>query len=328
MNNPLETSGYDAMAHAVKAAIEELLIPFRVASDSRQLLREMSSDEFFRKFLVYADKFTDQCCHELSKILRQTSVSPEVRGTPTLELAKQVREIVFERTDKILISYVDSLEQINLGLGEAARNLSDSSVLGEAMKGAAIGRVAGGFGETGKVLGAVGAIAAAGEEATKQLALLEQQHKLGEEARDLAFSKIVEYLKAVEALPENLLDYGCAKCFGGQIDFSKQALAVEQVRGSTKDKMRQSLELTLTLQQIEREERERARQAVVGQQQKTKRAGTQGWSALLGFCGGMLLFAAILNFAGGDAGTAGACFVFGGPLIAAAIYMIRKKKES
>ena len=247
-----------------------------------------------------------------------------------MELAKQVRQTVFEKPDKILISYVDSLNHLNLDLGEAARSLSNSSVLGEAMKGAAIGRVAGGFGGTGKVLGAVGAIAAAGQEAMKQQALLAQQQQLVEEARNLAFSKIVEYLKTIELLPENLLDYGCAKCFGGQIDFSKQALAVEQVRGSIKDKMRQSLELTLALKQIEQE----AKEAAAAKKQKA--AEQSEISTNMG-CGGFMVAVGVLALIGALAGIAdsnseeGAARIFvlivAVVLMAVGIYYLTKHKN-
>ena len=190
--NEAKPSAYDAMADAVKASMDQLLIPFQAASDPQGPLRDMTTKAFFERFLVYADKFTGQCCQDFSKILRQASLVPEMRGTPTLQLAKQIREIVFEAPDKILVSYVDTLKQIRLDLNGVASSFSDSSVIGQAMKGAAIGRVAGGFGGSGKVLGAVGAIAAAGNEAMKQAALLAQQKQLEAGAKSLAFSKILQ----------------------------------------------------------------------------------------------------------------------------------------
>ena len=281
------------MAQAVKASMEELLVPFQAASDAPESLRNMNTDDFFRAFLVYADKFTGECCRELSKIFRQVSLTPEVRGTPTLELAKKIRQTVFEKLDMVLVSYVDSLKQINLDLGGVVQGLSDSSVLAEALKGAAIGRVAGGFGDTGKVFGTVGAIAAAGKEAEKQQALLALRQKLMDEARSLAFSKIIDYLKEVELLPENLLDYGCAKCFGGEIDFSKQALAVEFVRESVGDKIRRALELTLNLERMQKEEASRVATAMVqAASEKTGKATAAG-------CGGCLLVIGVLVLIGG-----------------------------
>ena len=150
--NENKGSAYEAMAEAVKTSFEQLLIPFHAASEPNGPLQGMTPEAFFQKFLVYADKFTGQCCQDFSKILRRASVVPEVRGTPTLQLAKQLREVVFEMPDKILVGYLGALRQINLDLMGVASSIADTSILGEAIKGAAIGRVAGGFGETGKVL--------------------------------------------------------------------------------------------------------------------------------------------------------------------------------
>jgi hypothetical protein len=332
MSDSPESNGYDAMALAVKASIEELLIPFHVASDSPEFLRDISTDEFFRKFLVYADKFTGRCCQELSKIFRMVSIVPEVRGTPTLELGKQIRHTVFEGPDRTLVSYVDTLRQINIDLGGVTQTLSDSSVLAEAMKGAAIGRVAGGFGDTGKVLGAVGAIAAAGKEAAKQQALLAQQQKLMDESRNLAFSKIIEYLKEVEALPENLLDYGCAKCFGGKIDFSRQALAVASVGDSIRANMEHALALTLSLQRIQREQaakiQEEATAKAAQESEKAEKATNKGCGGCLVVVGVIMLIGTIgaISESGSEDDTIYGIVISVG-LIAGGIYLFVKRKK-
>jgi hypothetical protein len=252
------------MAEAVQTAVEELLIPFQVASSPpegadkskprplpKTILPKLSTEEFFQKFLVYADRFTDHCCQELSKILRQASVLPEVRGTPTLELAKQIRQGGFEALDKILVSYIEALKRIHVDLQGIAVSLSNSSLIGEAMKGAAIGQVAGGFGGGGKLLGTVGALAAAGQEAMKQQALLEMQNRLYAEAKDLAFSKIGEYLQAVESLPEHLLDFGCAKCFGAQVDFTLQGAVLKGVESHVGERLRASIAMAANLADAE-----------------------------------------------------------------------------
>src|SRR5579863_633777 len=188
---------YLAMVEVTKASLRELLAPFHAASNGSGTISQMSTDEFFQQVLLHADKFTDICCQQFSKVLRQASVLPEVRGMPTVELAKQVRQVVFERLDKILVSYIEALRAINLNLQGVAEGLSGSSLLGEALKGAAIGQVAGGFGKPGKVVGALGALVAAGDEAMKQQMLREMQHRLRADGQGLAFSKIVEYLKEV-----------------------------------------------------------------------------------------------------------------------------------
>lgn len=288
MSNTSENaaSTYEDMADAVKASVDQLLIPFQAASEPKSSVREITTEEFFQKFLVYADKFAGQCCQDFSKILRHSSIVPEVRGTPTLHLAKQVRETAFEAADRILVSYVESLKQLNVDLNTISGSITDTSVVGQALKGAALGRVAGGFGGTGKILGAVGAVVAAGTEAMKQAALLQQQKQLEAQAKSLAFSKILEYLKAAKALPENLLDYGCAKCFGGQVDFAKQNQALERIRSATLVKLEEAINFTLQLQE---DETQRVSQAVIAEaaerQEKSEASDSQ---ASIG-CGGLSL---------------------------------------
>jgi hypothetical protein len=329
-------SPYEAMAEAVKASVDQLLIPFHVASDPGGPLRDMPTEAFFQKFLIYADKFTGQCCQDFSKILRQASVVPEVRGTPTLLLAKQVRETVFEAPDKILVGYVNALRQINVDLRSVAGSFAETSVLGEALKGGAIGRVAGGFGDAGKVLGAVGAVAAAGREAEKQAALLEQRSQLEARARGLAFSKIVEYLKAVEALPENLLDYGCAKCFGSQIDFASQARAVQLVQASIRERVEQALRFTL---KIQKDEREAAAKAVLAESAERKKKSEEASNRSAKGCGGCLAVVGIVVLVSAvgtllsatstaSAESIGLGFAFGlGLLITGLIVFFVKKKK-
>ena len=142
--NDGNTSPYDAMADAVRDSMDQLLIPFHVASAEQGPLQHMTTEVFFQKFMVYADKFTGQCCTEFSRILRLASPMPEVRGVPTIHLAKELREAVFEAPDKILIEYLSALKQINIDISDVVNMFADSSIIGEAMKGAVIGRIAGG----------------------------------------------------------------------------------------------------------------------------------------------------------------------------------------
>jgi len=263
---------YLAMVEVTKASLRELLAPFHAASNGSGTISQMSTDEFFQQVLLHADKFTDICCQQFSKVLRQASVLPEVRGMPTVELAKQVRQVVFERLDKILVSYIEALRAINLNLQGVAEGLSGSSLLGEALKGAAIGQVAGGFGKPGKVVGALGALVAAGDEAMKQQMLREMQHRLRADGQGLAFSKIVEYLKEVSSLPEQLLDYGCARCFGSQLDFNKQITSIAEVNLAFREELTVSLLFTLRIQREETEAIERAQAAAAQRARALKEA--------------------------------------------------------
>ena len=149
---PGDEQAYTAMAAAVSAAVEDLLLPFHVAN-ADELGQARTADEFFQEFLSYADRFTENCCQHFAKVSRQASVVPEVRATPTLVMSKQIRETSFASLDSLLVGYIQALRQIGLDLSRASSQLQEGSMLGAAMRGAAVGQVAGGLGSTGKTLG-------------------------------------------------------------------------------------------------------------------------------------------------------------------------------
>jgi hypothetical protein len=318
---------YQAMAEAVRDSMAELLVPFHAVNHGPGDLPPMSADEFFQKFLVYADKFTDKCCQDFSRVLRQASRQPEMRGMPTLQLAKQVRLIAFEGLDKILLSYVEALTGLHMDLRQVTNSLADSSVLGEALRGAAIGQVAGGLGQGGKLLGTIGALAAAGNEATKQQALLDRQRQIELESKNLAFAKIVEYLRAVEAMPENLLDYGCAKCFGGELDFAKQNAALEVIQAPISEQLRLATDFTLKLQRLEVEKMDQFVLQQAAQKAQATKSFDKGFGGCLVAVGGVSLLGAVgaltsQQFA--DAALAG--FMFAIVLLGVGVYVLSKKK--
>lgn len=257
-------SAYEALADAVVAAVAQLLMPFPLADPGDGSAPPvipppiLNREDFFQRFLIYADRFTDQCCQELAKIIRQASLASEVRGTPTIQLAKEIRENAFRALDRVLGSYVIALREISIDLADASNKLSETSVFAEGLKGAAIGRVAGGFGKAGNVLAVVGGLAAAGTEASKQAAISQQQQHLLAQASNLPFQKITDYLIEVQSLPDYLLDYACAKCFGGGIDFTQQADAVARVRKSVDERLAQALHNVVVVPVLEQKQRDHA----------------------------------------------------------------------
>lgn len=169
---------YRALSQAASTAVDDLLLPFKAMTSADSLLEEVPADEFFKKFLVYADRFTDECCQKFAKILRQASILSEVRGTPTLALARQIREENFAKLDSTLVDYVQALRENNIDLGQTVNQLQESSLLGAAMRGAAIGQVAGGFGSSGRKLGVFNALMEVVTEAQRQTALRHQSLEL------------------------------------------------------------------------------------------------------------------------------------------------------
>lgn len=58
---------------------------------------------------------------------------------------------------------------------------------------------------------------------------------------------MVEYLKMVEPLAENLMDFGCAKCFGAQVDFSLQSAALKEIESQVGERLKSSIAVATNL---------------------------------------------------------------------------------
>ena len=243
---------YQKMAIIIQGAFEQLLAPLRTIAPA-QLLESTTAETFFQNFLIQADGFAEKSSQEFAKTIREFSIVPEVRGTPTVELAEKIRGACFEKLDRILASYVAALKDLNLDLTITSSQLAGSSVIDAALHGAAVGQLAGGLGRAGKKLGTFYAIWKGVEELVAQGTLEEQQLELLKMARRLPYEKIAEFLKTAAGLPEELLDYGCAKCFGGQVDFARQREVVESVSGATSSKLQEAVTSTETLPSVEEE---------------------------------------------------------------------------
>jgi hypothetical protein len=263
---PGDERAYAVMAQVAQSSVAELLIPFKAAADADTLLDTMSMEEFFQKFLVYADKFSDLCCQNYAKVMRQCALIGEVKGTPTIALAKEIRQQVFEPLDGLLVSYIQILNKLGLDLSQVSAELSGTSITDAALRGAAVGQVAGGFGSSGKTLGGLNALIQAGVEAEKKLALLQQRAELLRQAESITFPKIVEYLKAVADLPERLVDYGCARCFGGEVSLQRQQAALEGVQEAIERELAPALSLTLGLPEAQKRVEQRRLEESIKQQ--------------------------------------------------------------
>jgi hypothetical protein len=217
---------YKELAKIAQTAATKLLQPFITPSDDEERL---PIDEKLLGFLVFADDFTETCCQQFAIALRRTSALTEVRGMPTSFLARQIRDNCFAKTDRILASYLEALQNCQIDLKAAAGRLQETSVLGSALRGAAVGQLAGGLGKTGATLGIFNAVLGGIAESDRQTGLLWAQRKAQADAKRLAGAKMVEYLTSVKEVTETLLDFGCAKCFGGGVDFQLQSTALAEV---------------------------------------------------------------------------------------------------
>jgi hypothetical protein len=245
---------YSTMADVVRSAVTNLLQPFGAVSSARELLQTTSGEAFFERFLVTADSFTSECCQGFAKLLRESSGVAEVRAMPTTVLAKQVRQVVFQDLDAVLTAYVQALAQANVEIQQTAGQLRDTSILDAGLKGAALGQLAGGFGQSGKSLGTFAGRVQAGGAALAKLNLHVQQINLMLEARQLAYRKVTDYLKAVSMLPEEMLDYGAAKCFGSAVNFQLQQEALSSISTNCSAQLTKAIEVASGLAAAERKQ--------------------------------------------------------------------------
>jgi hypothetical protein len=176
-----------------------------------------------------------------------------VRGTPTTELAKKIRDTCFESVDRVLISYIEALKDLNLDFNSVNNQIAESSAVGAALHGAAVGQLAGGLGRAGKTLGTFNAIWQGADQLVKQGLLAEQQLTLFNRAKRLPYEKIAAFLEGAAVLPEELLDYGCARCFGAQVDFARQRQALELISSGTSGKLKEAITLVRNLPTVEEE---------------------------------------------------------------------------
>jgi hypothetical protein len=91
-----------------------------------------------------------------------------------------------------------------------------------------------------------------GAEAEKKLALFQERAGLERQAKSLPLLKIAAYLERVTKLPERLMDYGCARCFGGQVSLERQQAALEGVLDAIARELRPAVDLTLAIPGAER----------------------------------------------------------------------------
>lgn len=214
---------YLAIANLIKSAVDQIVLPFDQATNEFSRTPEFNANAFFRQFFIYADKFTDQCCQELANLLRKHSVLAEVRGSPTINIAKQIREGVFGRLDAVLAEYVKIIKNVQI-------ELDNVSATGSAIHGAAVGRVIAGFGKSGDKGAFYGALLGAASAA-------DQKTKLEIDVLKTGFAQITKYLEEVTRIPGNLIDYTSAKLFGDRVNFELQKTAQAIISNSVTENM-------------------------------------------------------------------------------------------
>ena len=97
---PGDERAYEAMAHAVETNVARLLSSFKSGSDGGGGLAGTGPGEpSLSRYLHRVEDFIERCCRDYAEIMRQCALVPEIRGTPSVLLAKQIRQDVFTPVD-------------------------------------------------------------------------------------------------------------------------------------------------------------------------------------------------------------------------------------
>src|SRR5579862_7117749 len=86
---------YEALAEAMLTEMLELVNTLKPGAGMSSPPKQMRLERF-QKFMDAAEGFGKACCERAAKIMRQCAVVPEVRGTPTVVLAREIKTEVFE----------------------------------------------------------------------------------------------------------------------------------------------------------------------------------------------------------------------------------------
>jgi len=219
---------YTQLSQTLQKPVDEMLSFMETAIRTGAFASAERANLFLVDFLAKANGFTERCCRSYAELLRHCSRLPEVRGTPTVTLANQIRAEVFPKCDAILEQCQRHLHSSADIIATVSARPQEPGLMTRALQGAATGRLAAGLGKHGKTVGAVGAVLAMSEQWNRRTALLSEHLKAAKRAEDAAQLRVPEYLGAIPQLCQDLFDYGCAKCLGAEIDFNAQRDALEK----------------------------------------------------------------------------------------------------
>jgi ribosomal protein L40E len=289
-----EDSMYTQLSQMLQKPVGEILSFLEMMIE----VGALATDSFVMDFLAAANGFTERCCSSCAELLRHSSRLPEVRATPTVTLANQIRAEVFLKCDAIL---EQCRQHLQAGVNAIARVPSqEPGLISTALQGAATGQLAAGLGRHGKTLGTVGAVLAVGEQWSRRTALLAAQLDAAEQAQAAARGKIPEYLGAmIPGLCQDLFDYGCAKCLGAEIDFKAQEEALDKFGGFIREhqaKLDRALKVDADRR---REKEERALKAVSAERAEQQKSVENATGRSFKRCGWYLIGLSILFIAAG-----------------------------
>ena len=264
---------YFEFANIARVAITNLLqrIMQPSSNESSNAAREMPI-VFFR----YAVEFSEICCQQFASILRQRSVLPQVRATPTQRLAEEIRSQCFSGIDALLLRYVEECKSYDFDLSDimisgTQNNGQNTNLVDAAIEGAAMGQLAGGLGKTGAFLGKLNAfrsvlstldsitsrdLYAKKNDAIRNLARLNAI----DFGKEVASRGMAQYLRSINQVIAGLLDYSYATCFGNEVDFALQSKTVSDVETNINTPLSDAIAKALELNRDFKEKYESGRE--------------------------------------------------------------------
>jgi hypothetical protein len=231
------------------------------------------TNDFLAGFLLSADSFSSQCCEKFAAMLRQSSTQPEVRETTEPILTRLIRNRCFEALDSTLLDYTRIVEQSGISLKPKLGQLADSRLRDAAR-------------DTAGLMG--------GPDGP-------QKTLLPQEGKAAALVKILEYLRGLDNLPHELLDYGAIKLFGGDVDYLQQNGFLQNMRDGIHERLNACISTVESLDLVKQklwEEQRAAETAAIkaavmsSVQSSSTKKGALGAFAFGVLCTGPVWFAA------------------------------------
>src|SRR6267378_2533173 len=82
--------------------------------------------------------------------------------------------------------------------------------------------------------------------------MLAQGQSILEQGHAASIQSIGEYLPMVKELTEHVLDYCCARCFGGQVSLERQQIALESIQSAIAEELDQAAQVIRAIGEAER----------------------------------------------------------------------------
>ena len=131
---PGDARGYDAIAAVITSNLSLLLSPFDGLRNPETFRAAVANQHFAKNFVNQSDEFCSRCSSQAAKLTRECTVSSGIRALPTVELAKEIRTIVFEPLDRPTAGLKGLLAELENVTGILEAGVNDSAMRLRGMK--------------------------------------------------------------------------------------------------------------------------------------------------------------------------------------------------